>query len=136
MSSDRVADRLRRMASRMGERIDLLRSTIDDLEIEFEVMQRALNRFDSRHAIDRRARIEAAYEAFEDDLMDRDGAVSVPLSDMQQEPPEQDHWMFRQQTPQRQEPEPAPRQPRMRQQARSSSGNRPKGPSTPTGRKF
>ena len=67
----------------MGERIDLLRSTIDDLEIEFEVMQRALNRFDSRHAIDRRARIEAAYEAFEDDLMDRDGAVSVPLSDLQ-----------------------------------------------------
>ena len=52
MSEKRVLRKMKKLASRIGEKMDTVRDVMEDLEIEFEILQKQIIKLESKKGIE------------------------------------------------------------------------------------
>ena len=81
MSEKRVMRKLKKLAARISAKIESVRDEMDDLEIEFELIQKHINKLESmpRNATTSEEEVSIIIEEEEDDIdIENSSAVPTP----------------------------------------------------------
>ena len=81
MAEDRILRKLKKLASRINAKIEAVRDEMEDLEIEFELLQQHINKFEPavKKTTAKEEEITVILDEGEQDLdLENTSAVSVP----------------------------------------------------------
>tara|TARA_Y100000768_G_scaffold378274_1_gene352498 strand:+ start:1997 stop:2266 length:270 start_codon:yes stop_codon:yes gene_type:complete len=77
MSEKRILRKMKKLASRIGDKIESVRDEVEDLEIEFEILQKQIKKLESKSFYDKETKGEKRKSDDEDDIDEDDEVIDL-----------------------------------------------------------
>ena len=68
MSEKRILRKMKKLASRIGDKIESVRDEVEDLEIEFEILQKQIKKLETKSFYDKETKGEKRQSDDEEDI--------------------------------------------------------------------
>ena len=81
MSEKRVLRKMKKLASRIGDKMETVRDVMEDLEIEFEILQKQIVKLESKNGIEStdESKEEIDFEEESDEVLDLENTSVVTV---------------------------------------------------------
>ena len=81
MSEKRVLRKMKKLASRIGDKMETVRDVMEDLEIEFEILQKQIVKLESKNGIEStdESKEEIDFEDESDEVLDLENTSVVTV---------------------------------------------------------
>ena len=77
MSEKRILRKMKKLASRIGDKIESVRDEVEDLEIEFEILQKQIKKLETKSFYDKETKGEKRQSDDEEDIDEDDEVVDL-----------------------------------------------------------